>query len=133
MSWRKLAVSILLLALMATAVLPTQISHKAQAQGGTIKFWTFEYAEAVDPFFTAYVDEWNATHDIKVERQEFPWAQYTGEILTTGIATGEAPDVFFISPGDWRRYAESGLALPLNDYMPQYLVVYRNDLAKDRR
>lgn len=122
MSWRKLAVSILLLALMATAVLPAQTSHKAQAQGGTIKFWTFEYADAVDPFFTAYVDEWNATHDIKVERQEFPWAQYTGEILTTGIATGEAPDVFFISPGDWRRYAESGLALPLNDYMPQYLL-----------
>lgn len=92
-----------------------------QAQDEPLKFWTFEYADAVDPFFTQYVDEWNATHDLQVERQEFPWAQYTGEILTTGIATGEAPDVFFISPGDWRRYAEGGLALPLEDYIPQYL------------
>lgn len=93
----------------------------AAAQDDTLRFWTFEYAEDVDPFFNAYVEEWNATHDLKVERQEFPWAQYTGEILTTGIATGDAPDVFFISPGDWRRYAESGLALPLQDYIPDYL------------
>lgn len=93
----------------------------AAAQDDALKFWTFEYDEPVDPFFTQYVDEWNATHDLQVERQEFPWAQYTGEILTTGIATGEAPDVFFISPGDWRRYAESGLALPLQDYIPEYL------------
>lgn len=94
----------------------------AQAQEDVLKFWTFEYAEDVDPFFEEYVAEWNATHDLQVERQEFPWAQYTGEILTTGIATGEAPDVFFISPGDWRRYAESGLALPLEEYFPDYLV-----------
>ncbi|MCZ7544669.1 MAG: sugar ABC transporter substrate-binding protein [Anaerolineae bacterium] len=94
----------------------------AQAQDDALTFWTFEYAEDVDPFFEAYIEEWNATHDLQVVRQEFPWAQYTGEILTTGIATGEAPDVFFISPGDWRRYAESGLALPLEDYMPDYLL-----------
>jgi multiple sugar transport system substrate-binding protein len=93
----------------------------ASAQDDVLKFWTFEYAENVDPFFEQYVEEWNATHELQVERQEFPWAQYTGEILSTGIATGEAPDVFFISPGDWRRYAESGLALPMQDYIPEYL------------
>ncbi len=112
--WRLITLA-LIIALMAGA-LPTALAQ------GPLKFWTFEYADAVDPFFTAYVDEWNATHDLQVERSEFPWAQYTGEILTTGIATGEAPDVFFISPGDWRRYAENGLALPLEDYMPQYLL-----------
>ncbi len=93
----------------------------AVAQDDALKFWTFEYADPVDPFFVEYVEEWNAANDLQVVRQEFPWAQYTGEILTTGIATGEAPDVFFISPGDWRRYAESGLALPLQDYIPEYL------------
>ncbi len=92
-----------------------------QAQDDTLDFWTFEYAEPVDPFFTGYVDEWNSSHDLQVVRQEFPWAQYTGEIMTTGIATGTAPDVFFMSAGDWRRYAESGLALPLEDYIPDYL------------
>jgi len=120
---RKLRITLLPLVLvlaLAIAALPAP-SPRAAAQD-VLKFWTFEYTDAVDPFFTQYVDEWNATHDLKVERTEFPWAQYTGEILTTGIATGEAPDVFFISPGDWRRYAESGLALPLESYMPQYLL-----------
>lgn len=109
---------VLILALVVAAIFS---AAPTQAQNDVLKFWTFEYADAVDPFFTAYIDEWNATHDLKVERQEFPWAQYTGEILTTGIATGEAPDVFFISPGDWRRYVETGLALPLEKYIPQYL------------
>lgn len=107
--------------ILAVVVLVLGTVMVTQAQDKPLKFWTFEYTDAVDPFFTQYVDEWNATHELKVERQEFPWEQYTGEILTTGIATGEAPDVFFISPGDWRRYAESGLALPLEDYLPQYL------------
>jgi multiple sugar transport system substrate-binding protein len=91
------------------------------AQDDTLKFWTFDYAPDVEPFFNQYVEEWNSTHDMQATWQEFPWTQYTGEILSTGIATGNAPDVFFISAGDWRRYAESGLALPLEDYIPDYL------------
>lgn len=93
----------------------------AMAQDNVLKFWTFEYGDTVDPFFTQYIDEWNATHELKVERQEFPFGQYTTEVLSTGIATGDGPDVFFISPGDWRRYADGGLALPLQDYIPDYL------------
>jgi multiple sugar transport system substrate-binding protein len=92
-----------------------------QAQDDVLDFWTFEYADPVDPFFNGYVEEWNTSHDLQVVRTEYPWSQYTGEILTTGIATGQAPDVFFMSAGDWRRYAESGLALPLQDYIPDYL------------
>lgn len=98
---------------------------EAAACEGPLKFWTFEYAPEVAELLNQYVADWNASHDVQFEYQSFPWAQYTGEILTTGIATGEAPDVFFISPGDWRRYAASGLALPLNDYFPDYL---RDDL-----
>ena len=118
----KLAIPVILLVMVVAMSLPMGPMRQAEARADKLRFWTFEYADAVDPFFVQYVDEWNATHDMQVERQEFPWAQYTGEILTTGIATGEAPDVFFISPGDWRRYAESGLALPVEDYMPQYLL-----------
>lgn len=98
-----------------------QPAGEATTCEGPLKFWTFEYAPNVVTLLNDYVDQWNQTHDVKVEYQSFPWAQYTGEILTTGIATGEAPDVFFISPGDWRRYAEGGLALPLDDFFPEYL------------
>ena len=108
-------VIVLMLSLAPTGTTPAKAKD-------TLKFWTFQYAPDVAPFFKDYVNEWNAAHtDIQVEWQEFPWAQYTGEILTTGIATGNAPDVFFISPGDWRRYAEGGLALPLESYLPDYL------------
>ena len=119
-------VSSLVLMVFLSVMLISSIFSPAQAQEGEgLRFWTFEYSEDVDPFFDEYVQEWNATHELQIQRQEFPWAQYTGEILTTGIATGEAPDVFFISPGDWRRYAEGGLALPLESYLPDYL---KNDL-----
>ncbi len=109
---------VLVLVLVLTSLVSVGVNL---AQEGVLRFWTFEYSDAVDPFFVQYIEEWNAANTIQVERQEFPWAQYTGEILTTGIATGDAPDVFFISPGDWRRYAEGGLALPLQDYIPDYL------------
>ncbi len=91
------------------------------AQDEPLKFWTYDYSDSIDPFFTGYVDEWNGSHDLQVERQEFPFGEYTGAVLTSAFATGEAPDVFFISPGDWRRYAESGLAMPLEECIPQYL------------
>lgn len=120
---KKLRIAVLVTVLVALiAALPGPAAVPPAKAQDTIRFWTFDYTDAVAPFFQAYIDEWNATHDIQVEWTEFPWAQYTGEILTTGIATGEAPDVFFISPGDWRRYAEGGLALSLNDYVPDYLL-----------
>jgi multiple sugar transport system substrate-binding protein len=111
----------LVFAMCVASLLLVSPSPVLAQQEEALRFWTFEYADAVDPFFEDYVKEWNGTHKLQVKRQEFPWEQYTGEVLTTGIATGEAPDVFFISPGDWRRYAEGGLALPLNDYFPDYL------------
>lgn len=59
-------------------------------------------------------------HDLKVEFQRFPFAQYYDQ-LTMSLATGEMPDVFLMSPSDWRRYAEGGVALPLDNYLPDYL------------
>lgn len=130
-----LPVLLIVLTLLSACVAPAATAPAAPAAGeaaaapaasessceGPLKFWTFEYAEGPRGLIDQYVAEWNASHDVQVEYQSFPWAQYTGEILTTGIATGEAPDVFFMSAGDWRRYASGGLALPLNDYFPDYL------------
>lgn len=92
-----------------------------QAQDDGLTFWTFEYGDSVDPFFEDYLAEWNASHELQVTREEYPNPQYGNEVLPSAFATGTAPDVFFISPGTWRRYAEGGLALPLEDCIPQYL------------
>jgi multiple sugar transport system substrate-binding protein len=121
LAWRQKMKRFGVLSAMALVLVGTLSLAPALAQDNVLKFWTFEYEDTVDPFFTQYIDEWNSTHELQVERQEFPFGQYTTEVLSTGIATGDAPDVFFISPGDWRRYAESGLALPLQDYIPEGL------------
>ncbi|MBV9391260.1 MAG: sugar ABC transporter substrate-binding protein [Verrucomicrobia bacterium] len=86
----------------------------------TLKFWTFDYPPQELKLYQDYITEWNKTHDLKVEFQQFPFAQYYDQ-LTTSLATGEMPDVFLMSPSDWRRYAEGGLALPLEQYVPDYL------------
>ena len=85
-----------------------------------LKFWTFDYPPQELKLYQDYVDAWNKSHDLKVEFQRFPFAQYYDQ-LTTSLATGEMPDVFLISPSDWRRYAEGGVALPLEGYLPDYL------------
>lgn len=87
---------------------------------GTIEFWISEQPEEVYNFLNGYIDEWNQTHSVKAELQSFPWLQYS-DALTTGVTTGEGPDVFIMTAGDWLRYAAGDLALPLDDYFPQYL------------
>jgi multiple sugar transport system substrate-binding protein len=90
--------------------------------GEPLKFWTF-YSEESEQgvWFQEYIDQWNATHAVKFEYGYVPWANYTGEGLTTAFATREGPDVFVISAGDWRRYAAGRLALPLNESFPAEL------------
>jgi len=90
--------------------------------GEPLKFWTY-YAEDSEQglWFQEYIDQWNASHSVKFEYAYIPWANYTGEGLTTAFATREGPDVFVISAGDWRRYAAGHLALPLNETIPEDL------------
>ena len=77
----------------------------------TLSFWQF-YApnkqvgtERESKWFEDCVKGWNATHDIKVELQFVPPPEYiSGSKLQTAFASGQGPDIFIISPGDFLRY-----------------------------
>src|SRR6266478_456916 len=75
----------------------------------TLSFWQF-YAPArqldiQSQWFEDCVKDWNATHDVKVELQYVPNTEYmNGSKLQTAFASGQGPDIFIISPGDFLRY-----------------------------
>jgi len=100
----------LLLFLVSALLVVTAVSAE-------ITFWKFTdtYADAT---IQRFVDLWNEENpDKKVVFETFPWGDYTGTKLTTAFATGKGPDVFFISPGDFLRYVNAGIALPLSEYL----------------
>ena len=61
---------------------------------------------------------WNDTHDVKVELQYIPNNDYMdGTKLPTAFASGEGPDLFIISPGDFLRYYNGGVLLDLTPFI----------------
>jgi len=109
-----------LLSLTLLPALLVALAPLTARAAGTLKFWTFDYPPEQLKLYQDYVAEWNKTHSMQVEFQQFPFAHYWDQ-LTTSLATGDMPDVFLMSPSDWRRYAEGGLALVLDSYLPDYL------------
>ncbi|AFK07262.1 ABC-type sugar transport system, periplasmic component [Mesotoga prima MesG1.Ag.4.2] len=106
---------LLLLFLVSAFLVVTALSAE-------ITFWKFTDTYA-DPTIQRFVDLWNEENpDKKVVFETFPWGDYTGTKLTTAFATGEGPDVFFISPGDFLRYVNTGIALPLSKYLTEDII-----------
>ena len=88
----------------------------------TLNFWNF-YAPGGDVktqvnWFTKMAADYNASHDIKVELDYVPNADYmSGSKLSTAFASGQGPDIFLISPGDFLRYYNGGVLLDLTPYI----------------
>src|ERR1700693_3539416 len=88
----------------------------------TLSFWQF-YAPArqlgiQSKWFEDCVKGWNATHDVKVELQYAPVQEYLrGSKLQTAFASGQGPDIFIISPGDFLRYYNGGVLVDLTPYL----------------
>lgn len=94
----------------------------ARAQDAPLKFWQF-YAPGgqVKPqvdWFEKMVADWNASHDQKVELEFVPNKEYiNGPKLATAFASGQGPDIFIISPGDFLRYYNGGVLQDLTPYI----------------
>jgi multiple sugar transport system substrate-binding protein len=102
---------------------PFNIYVKA-ASVRSLSFWQF-YAPArqvgaQSKWFEDCVKGWNATHDVKVELQFVPVQDYiSGSKLQTAFASGQGPDIFIISPGDFLRYYNGGALVDLTPYMEE--------------
>ena len=94
-----------------------------RAHAATIlKFWQF-YAPggavaAQVSWFETMVKSWNDSHDDKIALEYIPNGEYmNGAKLPTAFASGEGPDVFLVSPGDFLRYANGGVLQDLTPYI----------------
>ena len=99
--------------------------HSARAATKTLSFWQF-YApgsgegDTQSKWFVDCVAAWNATHDVKVQLQYVPNQEYmNGSKLQTAFASGQGPDIFIISPGDFLRYYNGGVLVDLTPYMEE--------------
>jgi multiple sugar transport system substrate-binding protein len=136
-SWKSIVsiiVAVLLCGLMMTACAQKGGDTQEPAQNGsdvteptpapekvTIKFWKYQ-DENEQATIEALVDKFNSeSTTTNVVFEAYPWEQYTGEKITSSIAGGVGPDVFWLSAGDFIKYVANDLLLPLNDaFLPEY-------------
>jgi multiple sugar transport system substrate-binding protein len=100
---------------------PFNIYVKA-ATPKSLSFWQFYSpgggVATQDKWFQDMVKSWNSSHDIKVELLYVPNQDYmNGSKLQTAFASGQGPDIFVISPGDFLRYYNGGVLVELSQYM----------------
>jgi multiple sugar transport system substrate-binding protein len=104
----------------ASAVSLPMIGNALGQDASTLRFWQFYAPDgAVKPqvdWFMKMVDDWNASHEPKVAL-EYIVDYMQGTTLSTSFASGEGPDIFLISPGDFLRYYNGGVLHDLTPYI----------------
>ncbi|MBV8814084.1 MAG: sugar ABC transporter substrate-binding protein, partial [Verrucomicrobia bacterium] len=96
--------------------------HVKAAAVKSLSFWQFYSpgggVATQDKWFQDMVKSWNSSHDVKVELLYVPNQDYmNGSKLQTAFASGQGPDIFIISPGDFLRYYNGGVLVDLSQYM----------------
>ncbi|HEY0827490.1 MAG TPA: sugar ABC transporter substrate-binding protein [Bacilli bacterium] len=87
-----------------------------------LAFWDF-HSDAELKFFEDLVKEYNATHEnVEITISTSAQNDYTTTKLPTAFATGSGPDLFFISPGDFVKFAKSGTMLDLAPYFEEGVI-----------
>ncbi|MGH3354582.1 MAG: ABC transporter substrate-binding protein [Nocardioidaceae bacterium] len=93
--------------------------------GGSSKqltFWNF-YAPADDgnpqsQWFVDLVKKWNTDNEVQIKLRYLPVSDYlAGTSLQTAFQSGDGPDIFLISPGDFLRYYNGGVLADLTPYL----------------
>jgi len=94
---------------------------KGLAAGDALSFWQFYGPNGAVPSQSKWYEDtvaaWNANHDAKIALEYIPTGEYGGTKLPTAFASGEGPDIFIISPGDFLRYYNGGVLYDLTPHM----------------
>jgi multiple sugar transport system substrate-binding protein len=73
---------------------------------------------AQEQWFIDMVAEWNASGRRQIELEYVPALEYMNGIkLAVSFASGQAPDLFLLSPGDFLRYYNGGALADLTPYI----------------
>lgn len=99
-----------------------------------LTFWNFYGPNEKTPtpqdkrlssWFTKLTADWNTANDVKVNLHYIPVTEYiSGSTLQTAFSSGQGPDIFLISPGDFLRYYNGGV---LQDLTPHLSAEARSD------
>ena len=87
-----------------------------------LSFWQFyapdgEVKSQVD-WFVKMINDYNSSQDPKVQLEYVVNTEYmNGTKLATAFASGQGPDIFIISPGDFLRYYNGGVLADLTPYI----------------
>lgn len=89
-----------------------------------LRFWQFHapggQVQSMNDWFVQTVERWNEENETKIELEYIPTQEYIdGARLQTAFSSGEGPDLFLISPGDFLRYYNGGVLEDLSQYMDQ--------------
>ena len=98
------------------------VPQTAKAGPAALKFWQFYAPGGAVPsqakWFEHTVKAWNDSHDVKVQLEFIPNGEYmNGSKLPTAFASGQGPDIFVISPGDFLRYYNGRVLQDLSPYI----------------
>lgn len=117
----------------------------ASGAGGPrpLRFWQF-YApqsqtqadlKAQSDWFLAAAKDWSAKNAEDVECVFIPnFTDPSNTRLATAFASGDGPDVFLISPGDFLRYANGGALFDLAPFMTSEAIAdFNQDVLATRR
>lgn len=92
----------------------------------TLEFWSF-YAKG-DPqadFVDTWVADYNKSHPkVHINHKVVSQTDYTTTLIPTALANGTAPDILYVEPSTFTKYADSDALADLTPY-------YTDELKKD--
>lgn len=107
---------LLLSAVFAFAGGSAEAGGEAEEEGPiTLEYWDF-HSDAEQEFMETFHTRFSETQrEVIIEYTQVPQSDYITK-LTTAFAAGSGPDFFQISPGEFLRFVNSGIAMDLSPY-----------------
>lgn len=82
----------------------------------TLEFWSFYQGSEAD-FVDTWVTDYNASHkDVQIHHTVVSQTDYITTLIPTALANGSAPDILYVEPSTFTKYAESGALADLGPY-----------------
>ena len=124
---RKLTTGLAAVAVGSAVAFTAGCSTSGGDDGGvvTLEFWSFYQGSEAD-FVDSWVKDYNASHDdVQINHTVVSQTDYTTTLIPTALANGSAPDILYVEPSTFTKYAESGA---LADLTPYYTDELRADI-----
>jgi multiple sugar transport system substrate-binding protein len=100
-------------------------ANSVNADPVVLKFWSFHTGSEAE-FIEQVVKLYNEKHDdIKIEHSVVNQSDYITTLIPTAYANGEAPDILYVEPSTFTKYAEKGMLADLTPYFSEEL---KNDI-----